>query len=65
MKKINAKCLAFKELSYTAEGYLIPCCWCDNPKSWIQPQIARFKKEHQKNNKNSCHRHYLTPARKR
>ena len=53
MNKVNPKCLAFKELAYTAEGYLAPCCWCDNPVGWREPQIARLKKEHLKlkNNK--------------
>ena len=53
MLKVNAKCLAFKELAYTAEGYLTPCCWCDNPIGWNEPQIKRLKKEHLKlkNNK--------------
>ena len=53
MLKVNAKCLAFKELAYTAEGYLTPCCWCDNPIGWSEPQIKRLKKEHLKlkNNK--------------
>ena len=48
MKKINPKCLTFKELSYTAEGWLAPCCWLDNPVSWQEPQIKKLKKEHLK-----------------
>ena len=53
MLKVNPKCLAFKELAYTAEGYLAPCCWCDNPIGWSEPQIKSLKKEHLKlkNNK--------------
>ena len=45
MKKINAKCLAFKELSYTATGYLVPCCWLDSPIGWQEPQIKRLMKK--------------------
>ena len=54
MKKINAKCLSFKELSYTATGYIMPCCWVDTPIALIEPQIARLRKEHLKleNNEN-------------
>ena len=48
MKKINAKCLSFKELSYTATGYIMPCCWVDTPIALIEPQIARLRKEHLK-----------------
>ena len=39
MQKVNPKCLYKKELAYTATGYLLPCCWCDNPMGWQEPQI--------------------------
>lgn len=34
--KINPKCLAFntrdnKGAAYTSDGYMLPCCWMDDP----------------------------------
>jgi hypothetical protein len=34
--KIRAKCLAFdsndsKGAAYTSDGYMLPCCWLDDP----------------------------------
>ena len=37
MKNINPKCLSFKELSYSATGYILPCCWADNPLALVVP----------------------------
>ena len=48
MIKINPKCLYKKELAYTGTGYLLPCCWCDNPIGWQEPQIKRLRQEHLK-----------------
>ena len=48
MKKINAKCLSFKELSYTAEGFIMPCCWIDTPIALLAPQIMRLRQKHLK-----------------
>ena len=48
MVKVNPKCLAFKELSYTATGYLVPCCWLDSPIGWQEPQIKRLMQKHLK-----------------
>ena len=31
--KINPKCKAGKDYSYSAKGFLLPCCWCDELKS--------------------------------
>ncbi len=33
--KINPKCKAGKDYSYSAKGFLLPCCWCDtvNPET--------------------------------
>jgi len=46
MVKIYPKCLHKKELSYTATGYLLPCCWLDNPIGWQEPQIKRLMQKH-------------------
>ena len=48
MKKINPKCLSFKELSYSATGYILPCCWVDTPVALIEPQIERITQKHLK-----------------
>jgi len=48
MEKINPKCLDKKALAYTATGYMLPCCWCDNPVGWVEPQIKRLRQEHLK-----------------
>ena len=48
MIKVNPKCLYKKELAYTATGYLLPCCWCDNPVGWQEPQIKRLRQKHLK-----------------
>ena len=29
MVKLTPKCLSGKGYGYSAQGYLIPCCWCD------------------------------------
>ena len=29
MVKLTPKCLSNKGYGYSAQGYLIPCCWCD------------------------------------
>ena len=33
--KINPKCKTGKDYSYSAKGFLLPCCWCDtvNPET--------------------------------
>ena len=46
MVKVKPKCLAFKELAYTATGYLMPCCWLDSPIGWQEPQIKRLMQKH-------------------
>ena len=48
MKNINPKCLSFKELSYSATGYILPCCWADNPLALVEPQIKRITQKHLK-----------------
>ena len=48
MEEINPKCLDKKEIAYTATGYLLPCCWCDNPVGWQELQIKRLRQEHLK-----------------
>ena len=48
METINPKCLDKKALAYTATGYMLPCCWCDNPVGWVEPQIKRLRQEHLK-----------------
>ena len=53
MEKINPKCLDKKALAYTATGYMLPYCWCDNPVGWVEPQIKRLRQEHLKVNNNS------------
>ena len=45
---IFPKCLHKKELAYTATGYLMPCCWTDNPIGWEEPQIKALMKDHLK-----------------
>jgi len=42
--KIRAKCLAFdsndsKGAAYTSDGYMLPCCWLDDP------QVLRYLKK--------------------
>ena len=48
MEEINPKCLDKKEIAYTATGYLLPCCWLDNPVGWVESQIKRLRQEHLK-----------------
>ena len=48
METINPKCLDKKALAYTATGYMLPCCWCDNPVGWVEPQIKRLRQDHLK-----------------
>ena len=53
MEKVNPKCLDKKALAYTSTGYMLPCCWLDNPVGWVEPQIKRLRQDHLKvkNNK--------------
>ena len=32
--KLWAKTTTFNGLTYTAEGYFLPCCFCDHPSVW-------------------------------
>ena len=48
MIKVNPKCKYHQGLSYTATGYILPCCWCDNPLGWQEPQIKRLRQQHLK-----------------
>ena len=53
--KLKPKCLHFKEVAYTATGYILPCCWLDGElQTYKQPQILPLLKEKLKveNNKN-------------
>jgi len=37
-KKVDPKCLNGKSSpAYTAKGYLLPCCWCDQPN--VEPML--------------------------
>ena len=36
--KLYPKCVAFKEVAYTAQGHLLPCCWLDG-------DLQNFKQE--------------------
>ena len=41
---IKPKCLppGKKELAYTATGYIVPCCWVDNPWGMRDNFIKKF-----------------------
>lgn len=34
--QIYPKCLVDKQITYSATGYLLPCCWCDNSNEDMQ-----------------------------
>jgi len=40
-KKLNPKCFKNWATAYTATGYLVPCCYCDNPETMND---SNFKK---------------------
>tara|TARA_Y100000310_G_C20116161_1_gene549368 strand:- start:125 stop:442 length:318 start_codon:yes stop_codon:yes gene_type:complete len=42
-KKLQPKCLlTARGASYTATGYVLPCCWIDNPKGWNDEILKKF-----------------------
>lgn len=42
-QKFQPKCfLSDRQPAFTATGYLVPCCWVDNPWAWKDPKIAEF-----------------------
>lgn len=34
--QIEPKCVKFKQPALTAEGFFLPCCWCDRRNSYFQ-----------------------------
>ena len=52
---LNPKCILTGRLpAFTATGYIVPCCWVDDPKGWKDKNIAKFYNPKLKitNNKN-------------
>ena len=42
-KKFQPKCiLTDRQISFTATGFVIPCCWVDNPDSRKDKNIKKF-----------------------
>jgi len=47
--QIYPKCLVDKQITYSATGYLLPCCWCDNSENEIQHfEVLGFFEDHLK-----------------
>lgn len=41
--KFKPKCLLAKRVpACTATGYIVPCCWVDNPLGWNDKTISKF-----------------------
>jgi len=34
--KLKPKCISYKEPALTAEGFFLPCCWCDGRDKWFK-----------------------------
>lgn len=45
-RKFQPKCLLTnRQPAFTATGFLIPCCWVDNPTAWKEKKIKEFYDE--------------------
>lgn len=43
VESFKPKCLLTdRQPAFTATGYLVPCCWVDNPWAWKDPKIKEF-----------------------
>lgn len=36
MIELRPKCVSYKEPALTAEGFFLPCCWCDRRNSYFK-----------------------------
>ena len=42
MVKIKPKCMYGMEAAVTATGWLVPCCWCDQPPTMNNGNFKRM-----------------------
>ena len=45
MGKLEPKCLSGKGYGYIAQGYIVPCCWCDPRETLQNRQVSNEAKE--------------------
>jgi hypothetical protein len=45
MVKLTPKCLSGKGYGYSAQGYIVPCCWCDPRETHQNRQVSNEAKE--------------------
>ena len=42
MKKLDPACFKGYLMAITNQGYVIPCCWCDTPRTLNDPEFKKL-----------------------